>query len=142
MFFTKFGHPCMLSHLVMSNSYATPWTVACQVPLSMEFSRQEYWSGLPFFHPGDLPDPGTEHAAPALAGGFFGTEPPGKPHRPNCIPHKDANVQFAVPMKVTDFGNRIFVGDQVEMRSLGWALTQYDWCPNKKGRLHTDRQAT
>ena len=55
---------------------AAPWTVACQAPLSMEFSRQEYWSGLPFPIPGDLPDPGIERvflASPALAGRFFTT---------------------------------------------------------------------
>ena len=59
----------------------TPWTVACQAPLYMEFSRQEYWSELPFPLPGDLPDPGIKPkspAAPALAGGFFTTKPPGK----------------------------------------------------------------
>ena len=52
----------------------TPWTVAHQAPLSMELSRQEYWSGLPFPIPGDLPDPGiepTSPVSPALAGGFF-----------------------------------------------------------------------
>ena len=59
----------------------TPWTVACQAPLSMEFFRQEYRSGLPFPPPGHLPDPGIKPesaAAPALPGGFFTTEPPGK----------------------------------------------------------------
>ena len=45
----------------------------------MEFSRQEYWSELPFPSSGDLPDPGIEPSSPALAGGFFTTEPPGKP---------------------------------------------------------------
>ena len=50
------------------------WIVACQAPLSIEFCRQEYWSGLPFPPPGDLPDPGIEPASPALAGGFFPTE--------------------------------------------------------------------
>ena len=55
------------------------WTVACQSPLSMGFSRQEYQSGLPFPSPGDLPDPGIKPASPALAGGFFTTEPPGQP---------------------------------------------------------------
>ena len=45
---------------------ATPWTVAHQAPLSVEFSRQEYWSGLPFPSPGDLPDPGIEHVFPIL----------------------------------------------------------------------------
>ena len=57
----------------------TPWTVARQAPLSREFSRQGYWSGLPFTSPGDLPDPGVELMCPALAGRFFTTEPPGKP---------------------------------------------------------------
>ena len=46
--------------------FATPWTIACQAPLSMEFSRQEYWSGLPFPTPGDLPNPGIEPRSPAL----------------------------------------------------------------------------
>ena len=45
---------------------ATPWTIACQAPLSMEFSRQEYWSGLPFPSPGDLPNPGIKLESPAL----------------------------------------------------------------------------
>ena len=56
--------------------FVIPWTVAYKAPLSMEFSRQEYWSGLPFPSPGDLPDPGLEPlslASPALTGGFFTT---------------------------------------------------------------------
>ena len=57
----------------------TPWTVACQAPMSMAFYRQEYWNRLPFSPPGDLPDPGIEPKSPALSGGFFTTEPPGKP---------------------------------------------------------------
>ena len=64
----------------MSYSFVTPWTVACQVPLSMGFLRQEYWSELPFPSLEDLPDPGIEPASPALAGGFF-AEPPRKPHQ-------------------------------------------------------------
>ena len=63
--------------------FVTSWTVACQAPLSMGFPRQEYWNGLPFLPPGDLLDPGikpTSPASPALAGGFFTTAPPGKPH--------------------------------------------------------------
>ena len=59
---------CVLTHSVVSNS-ATPWTVAHQAPLSMESSRQEYWSGLPFLSPGDLPNPGIEPKS--LAGGFL-----------------------------------------------------------------------
>ena len=63
----------------MADSFATPWTVAHQDPLSSQFPRPAYWSGLPFPSPGDLPDPGMEPASPALAGEFFTTEPPGKP---------------------------------------------------------------
>ena len=57
--------------------FVTPWTVAHQ-SLSMGFPRQEYWSGLPFPSPRDLPNPGTEPVSPVLAGGFFNIEPPGK----------------------------------------------------------------
>ena len=60
----------------------TPWTVACPPPLSIGCSRQDYWSGLPFPFPGDLPDWGIQPeslASPELAGTFFTTEPPGKP---------------------------------------------------------------
>ena len=61
--------------------FVTPWTVVRQAPLSMGFSRQECWSGLPLSLPGDLPDPGIKptSASPALAGGFFTTASPGKP---------------------------------------------------------------
>ena len=71
---------CVLSGSAVSNS-AIPWTVARQAPLSVGFSRQEYWSGLPFPTPGDRPNRGTESMSlvfPGLAGGFFTTEPPGK----------------------------------------------------------------
>ena len=72
------GHAQLLSHVRL---FATPQTVASQAPLSMEFSRQEYWGRLPFPPPGDLPDLGIEPTSPAFAGrlGFFTTEPPGKP---------------------------------------------------------------
>ena len=66
----------LLSHVRL---FATPWTVACQAPLSMGFSRQEYWSGLPFPSPGDLPNPGIEPGFPALQADALSSEPPGKP---------------------------------------------------------------
>ena len=69
---------CVPSHVQL---FATLWTIACQVPLSMEFFRQVYWSGLLFPPPGGLPDPGIESASlasPVLAGRFFTTAPPGK----------------------------------------------------------------
>ena len=60
--------------------FATPWTVACQTPPSMEFSRQGYWSGLPFPSPGDLPHPEIEPRPPALQADSLRCEPPGKPY--------------------------------------------------------------
>ena len=70
----------LFNHYVISDSFATPWILACQAPLSMGFSRQEYWSGLPFPPPGDLPNPGIKPMSPALVGRFFTTElPPRKP---------------------------------------------------------------
>ena len=63
----------------MSDYFAAPWTVACQTPLSMEFSRQEYWSGLQFPSPGDLPDLGIEPGSPELQVDSLLVEPPGKP---------------------------------------------------------------
>ena len=58
----------------------TPWTVAHQAPLSMEFSRQKYWSGWPFPSPGDLSNPGMELKSPALQAYSSPSEPPRKPN--------------------------------------------------------------
>ena len=66
----------LLSHVRL---FVTPWTVAYQAPPSMEISRQEYWSGLPFPSPGDLPDPGIEPGSPTLQADALPSEPPGKP---------------------------------------------------------------
>ena len=71
--------PLFCCCLVTSDSFATPRTVAHRAPLSMEFSREEYSSGFPFPFPGDLLNPGMELTSPALASGFFATEPPGNP---------------------------------------------------------------
>ena len=71
-------HVCMLSQIQL---FAIPWTLTHQAPLPMKFSRQEYWNGLPFLTPRDLPEIGikfTSPESPALAGRFFTTKPPGK----------------------------------------------------------------
>ena len=71
-----------LPAIVQSPSYVqffvSPWTIAHQAPLPMEFSRKKYWSGLPFPSPGDLHNPAIEPTCPALAVGYFTTEPSGK----------------------------------------------------------------
>ena len=79
-----FRESCMrIQSLSCIRLFATPWTIAHQALLSMEFSQQEYWSGLPFPIPGDLPNPGIEPrspVSPALVGIFLNTAPPGKLH--------------------------------------------------------------
>ena len=67
----------VLSQLSHVRPFATPWTVAQQAPLFMGFSRQEYWSGLPFLSPGDLPYPGIEVRSPTLQADALTSKPPG-----------------------------------------------------------------
>ena len=79
-FFTvRVTREALFSHQVASNSFATPWTVAHEAHPSMGISRQEYWSGLPFPSPGDLPDPGIKSGSPALQADSLPSEPPGQP---------------------------------------------------------------
>ena len=66
----------LLSHVRL---FVTPWTVAYQAPPSMEFSRQQYWSALPFPFPGDLPKPGVKPRSPSLQADALPSETPGKP---------------------------------------------------------------
>ena len=97
-------HTCAHTRSVLSNSCATPWTVAHEAPLSMEFSRQEYWSGLQFPPSGDLPNPRIE---PALAGGFFTTEPPGKPKGFNTEICMNIYACTPIPVMISQAGNLI-----------------------------------
>ena len=69
---------CVLSRFSHVQLFATLWTVAHQAPLSVYFSRREYWSGLPFPSPGDLPNPGIEARSPMLQADSLPSEPPGK----------------------------------------------------------------
>ena len=80
----------MLSHFSGVLLFATLWTVACQDPLPMGFSRQEYWSGLSCLSPGDLPNPGVKSRSPALQADSLPSEPPGK-----CIVYS-LDYQFIV----------------------------------------------
>ena len=90
---------CCCFHLsVVSNSFATLWTVTHHASLSMEFSRQEYWNGLPFPSLKDLPDLGIEPVSPALASRFFTPEPPGK-SKYKCI-----NIQTYIHIYICILG--------------------------------------
>ena len=97
-----FCSSCMASRLVGGNLVAkscltlvTPWTIACQDPLSMGFSRQGYWSGLPFPSPGGLPNPGIEPGSPALQADSLLTELPGKPKMSERSIHQNLKAFFA-----------------------------------------------
>ena len=83
--------------------FTTPWTVSCQASLSLGFSRQEYWSGLPFPFPGSLPDPGIKPkspGSPALAGGFITIEPPWKPVLHSVLEIDSAEMEFPSQLKI------------------------------------------
>ena len=85
---------CSVASVVSSS--ATPWTVAHPAPLSMGFSRQEYWSGLPYPSPGDLPNPGIEPSSPMSPALHFTTEPLGKP-KLKARPHN--YLDFLLPLR-------------------------------------------
>ena len=92
----KLGHQCVCVYIYIHSRlwlFVTPWTVAYQAPQFMEFSRWEYWSGLPFPPPWDLPDPGTEPRSPALQVDTLLSEPPGKASHCICISNYH-NVHF------------------------------------------------
>ena len=74
----SYDQPKQVRSLSCARLFATPWTIAHQAPLPMEFSRQEYWSGLPFPSPGELPDAGIKPRSPALQVDALTSEPPGK----------------------------------------------------------------
>ena len=102
--------------------FATPWTVAYQAPLSMGFSRQEYWSGLPFPSPGDLPDPGIEPGSPALEADALTSEPPGKPKV--MLKILQARLQQYVNCKVPDVqaGFRKGRGTKDQIANIQWII--------------------
>ena len=86
-----------LSHVQL---FATLWKTACHAPLSMGFFWQEYWSGLPFLSPGDLPDPGIEPRSPALQADSSPSESPGKPH--HYLFYKSfIHIHFKLPLTAT-----------------------------------------
>ena len=91
----------VLSHSVVSNS-VTSCTIACQAPLSMEFSRPEYWSGLPCLPPGDLPNPGIEPRSPALQADCLPSESAGKPKNTGVGSH--ALLQGIFPTQRLNLG--------------------------------------
>ena len=81
--------------------FATPWTIAHQAPLSMGFSRQEYWSGVPFPSPGDLPNPGIEPRSPALQADALTSEPPGKKRQ--CFMKRYERTAIRKPWKRNEY---------------------------------------
>ena len=104
---THLLHACMLSRFSLVRLFVTLWTIAHQAPVSMEFSRQEYWSGLPFPSPGDLPDPAIKPMSLALQAGSLPSEPPGKP-KDTVTRHKPRSWGRCAEMRVTSLGPWVF----------------------------------
>ena len=117
-------HAQSLSHVQL---FTNPWTVARQAPRSMEFSRQGYWSGLPFPSPRDLPNPGIEPVSPvfpALASRFFTTEPPRKPLMENILAPQTEIQDF-------NFCSFLVLNLSSNRTLINWALIcflYYKWC--------------
>ena len=111
------SHLLTVTHSVMSNSLMTPWDVACQAPLSMGCPRQEYWSGLPFPSPGDLPDPGIEPKSHALQANSLSSEPPGKPPSLICgikiNKYNKQNINTYIHIENNWMGDRIVRDERV-----------------------------
>ena len=95
---------CMLSRFSHVRFFVTPWTVAHQAPLSMGFSRQEHWGGLPFPFPGDLPNPGIEPASlvsPALPAGSLPLASPGKPRSKAALRKREGQKMWETKAPLT-----------------------------------------
>ena len=122
---------CMLSHFGPVCPFATLWTITCQVPLSMWFSRQEYWNGLPFPPSGDLPKPGIEPASltfPALSGralvmcqksGFYSWRQPAQ------WLGKEAPTHFPKPLKWRSLSRVWLFATSSTMQSLEFSRPEY-----------------
>ena len=111
---------------------ASPWTVASQAPLSMEFSRQEYWSGFPFASPGDLPDPGTKPGTPALKADSLPSEPAGKPGPCNARCQKKHFPTVPVlSVAIPEFGTETYSKPWLSCEFMG------QWCKPVKAHIFT-----
>ena len=110
--------------------FETPWCAANQAPLSMEFSRQEYRSGLPFLSPGDLPDPGIKHRSLALQVSVLPSEPPGKSQfstHPKFLPSSPPTTpsQPRPPKSVREYENHYSSWERLQ-----WPPTELCFCPH------------
>ena len=114
--------------------FATPWTVVHQAPLSMVFFMQEYWDGLPFPSPGDLPDPGMKPGSPALQADALPSEPPWKLHVPiNNFQILELPSRQHLYWLFTSFACRCFSHDQFS--NLRRSPTCHP-CPTHNGETH------
>ena len=133
----------LLSHVLL---FATPWTVAHQAPLSIEFSRQEYWSGLLFPSPGDLPDPGIEPRSPTLQADTLTSELPGKPNF-TCIGLYNLKswLTWQCQWKV-DKKNTIHCYESISWGDIGNEvkneknLCSVNYCKKKKALVHVQKE--
>jgi len=103
----------------MSNSFATPWVIDCQTPLSMGFPRQEYWNGLPFTSPVDLPDPGIKPASSTLQASFLPLSLQGNVYKIMSFEKREFSVQMCMSFLSFSCPAALYVASS-------WMLSGYD----------------
>ena len=113
---------CVCQSLSCVRLFATPWTVACQAPLSMGFFREEYWSGLPFPSPGDPPNPGIKPGSSRSQAESLPSEPTGKP---NNVYVSLLFSQIISPFPSTESKNLSFVHVVLQARILAWVAIHF-----------------
>ena len=123
----------LFSHVQL---FATPWIVAHQAPLSMEFSRQEYCSGLPFPPPGDLPDPGIEPRSPILQADALLSEPPGNTMKYySAIKGNEALIHATTWIKLES----IMLNERSQTQKTPYCMISFTWHAQKR-QLYWDRK--
>ena len=111
-----------VSRSVVSDSVRPPWTVAHQCPLSMGFSRQEYWSGLPFPSPGDLPDPRIKPGSHALQADSLPSEPSGKQETVTLGKSPTVHYSKIIPVSLGSFSRWQIIRYYSESESVGHSV--------------------
>ena len=123
----------MLSRFSLVQLFAIPRTVAFQAPLSLEFSRQEYWFKMPFPSPGDLPDPEIEPRSPTLQADALTSEPPGKP---DTEPLAKIHEPYSSTMEIKSGQSAALnlEGDKFTVFHFSWTHIRILWNSNTQNR--------
>ena len=120
---------CVSQRVSLVWLFETPWIIACQAPLPMEFSRQEYWSRLLFPSPGDLPNPGIKPGSPALQVDCLPSEPPGKPWYNHTMGYYSAIERNDILIYVTTWISleNIMLSERSQAKKATYCMIPFIW---------------